>query len=923
MAEMIAISLSAKVAAALSHNAAVDISALVAIRSGIAAAARDLELLRAFLRFADSRRGADPLASAWVDQVRGVGFELEDVADEYAFLSGGGFVRACANLGAWFALSGRLRKARARLRDLSDAKERYGIRSSVEACSPHGAAVAVASRKLAEAAHFVKEEEIVGFGAHRRLLMKWLTDDADSRQTLVAVCGMGGVGKTTLVTNVYKEVAASRHFDCSAWVAVSKNFTTEDLLRKISKELHRDIGAGMPRDIDEMDYRSLVKALHGHLAKKRCLLLLDDVWDANAWYEIRNAFVDDGTRSRIIITTRSQDVASLAPSTRIIMLEPLPEQEAWSLFCNTTFREDATRECPRHLEGWALKMLSRCCGLPLAIVSIGNLLALKKTEFAWKNVHDNLEWNESSDTGIKQVSSILNLSIDDLPYHLKRCFLHCGIYPEDFPIKRKILIRLWIAEGYIEEKGQSTMEEIADDYLNQLVQRNLLQVMLKNEFGRAKRLCIHDLIRDLILERSTKEGFIVFLRCLPALESRKKIRHLILDRYESDHLPVPKMTLIRSLNAFMSDMDSSLLSRFRLLTVLNLWFVQIDKLPSSLSNLLNLRYLGIRSTLIEELPLDLGKLHHLQTLDAKWSMVQRLPPSITKLKSLRHLILYRRQSADFRYPTPGRAVVFPQGLQNLTCLQTLKYIEADEKIVKSLGSLKHMKSLELFGMHESILVHLASSISKMSGLLRLGIVGRDANVTMDLEPFYPPPLKLQKLSLTGMLARGKLPSWFGCLDNLMQLRLCSSEIKGESIRLLSSLPRLLHLSLVNACNTKSLIFPEGCFPVLKKLSLHELCNLSQLEFRKGSLVHLNVLSLGCCDELTEVPQGIENLIRLDKMELFEMASGIIEKMQDEEASGGDHEDSRRTIAVKNTRWHYGQLLHDTIYIKFHCSNTGH
>ena len=79
--------LSAKVAGTLSRKAAVDLSSLVAIRSGIAAAARDLELLRAFLRFADSRRGTDVLASAWVDQVRDVGFDLEDVADEYAFLS--------------------------------------------------------------------------------------------------------------------------------------------------------------------------------------------------------------------------------------------------------------------------------------------------------------------------------------------------------------------------------------------------------------------------------------------------------------------------------------------------------------------------------------------------------------------------------------------------------------------------------------------------------------------------------------------------------------------------------------------------------------------------------------------------------------------------------------------------------------------
>lgn len=917
MAEMIAISLSAKVAAALSRKAAIDLSSLVAIRSGIAAAARDLELLRAFLRFADSRRVTDALASAWVDQVRDVGFELEDVADEYVFLSGSGFIRACANIGAWFALARRLRKARERLRDLSGAKERYGIRpaqASASSSAPDGGTVPAIGRKLAEAAHFVEDEEIVGFVAHRRSLMEWLTEDSHSRRTLVSVCGMGGVGKTTLVTNVYNEIAASRHFDCAAWVAVSKKFTPEDLLRKIAKELHRGVSASMPWDINEMDYRSLVEALRGHLARKRYLLLLDDVWDAHAWYDIRSAFVDDGTGSRIIITTRSQDVASVAASNRIIMLEPLPEKEAWSLFCNTTFREDANRECPYHLQNWAFKILDRCCGLPLAIVSVGNLLALKqKTEFAWKNVHDSLEWNESSDRGIEQVSSILNLSIDDLPYHLKRCFLHCSIYPEDFSIKRKILTRLWIAEGYIEEKGQSTMEEIADDYLSQLVHRSLLRVTLKNEFGRAKRCCIHDLIRELIVQRSTKEGFFVFSGCMAKMVSNKTIRHLILDRCRSDHLPASKMTLLRTFTAFMADVDVALLSGFRLLTVLNLWFVPIAELPTSVTNLRNLRYLGIRSTFIEELPQDLGQLHNLQTLDTKWSMVQRLPPSIKNLKSLRHLIVFRRRSADFRYAGPGTAIEFPDGLQYLTCLQTLKHIEADEKMVKSLGSLKHMKSLELCGVHESNLVHLPSSISTMSGLLSLGIVSRDANVTLDLEPFYPPPLKLQKLSLTGMLARGKLPSWFGNLDNLMQLRLCSSELNGDSIELLSLLPRLLHLNLNNAYNDKSLTFAEGCFPVLKKLSLHGLPNLSHIEFQKGSLVHLNVLILGCCAELTEIPQGMENLIQLDNLELFEMPSEIVQKMQDGEVLGENHEDARRTTTVKNTRWHNGQLLEKTIY----------
>ncbi|EEC70833.1 hypothetical protein OsI_02321 [Oryza sativa Indica Group] len=902
MAETIAVSLSAKVAGALSRPVAIKLCSLAGIPSGIRAAAQDLELLRAFLRFVDTRHGGgDALADAWVDQVCDVAFEFEDVADEYTFLSGHTSLRRrCANVAAWLTLSRRLRVARERLRELSATKEQYGIRPAAQASISAAAGegedpVAVIGRRLAERSHFVEEDEIVGFAAHTRLLMKWLTGDADPQRMRLLVCGMGGVGKTTLVTNVYKKVAASSHFDCHAWVTVSKSFTTEDLLRRIAKEFHRDVLAGMPWDVDKMNYRSLVEALRGHLSNKKYLLVLDDVWDARAWYEIREAFADDGTGSRIIITTRSQEVASLASSDKIIRLEPLSEQEAWSLFCKTTCKEDADRECPNQLKHLATKILERCYGLPLAIISVGNLLALKeRTLFAWKNVHDSLVWYGSSDHGIGQVSSILNLSIDDLPHHLKICLMYCNIYPEDFLLKRKILIRKWIAEGLIEEKVQGTMEEVADDYLNQLVQRSLLHVVLHNEFGRAKLCRIHDLIRELIVHRSTKERLFVVSKRTVTLEPSRKARLVVLDQCTSDYLPVLKTASLRSFQAFRSDFDVSLLSGFRLLTMLNLWLIQIHKLPSTVANLVNLRYLGIRSTLIEELPRELGQLQNLQTLDAKWSMVQRLPKSITKLKNLRHLILFRRQSADITFGVPCTAIPVPVGLENMTCLQTLKYIKADEKMIKSLGSLKQMRSLELSGVDDSNLLHLPSSISKMSCLLRLGIITRDANVELDMEPFNPTPSKLQKLNLQGRLVRGNLPSLFGSLNNLMQLQLHSSDLKEDSIGLLSYLPRLLHLSLINAYNGRSLTFIDGSFPALKKLSLHGLPNLSHLEFQKGSLVDLRELMLGRCVQLTEIPQGIENLTHLEKMDLFEQPTVLIQQIQNGEVlQEHRHQDSNQ------------------------------
>ena len=158
-----------------------------------------------------------------------------------------------------------------------------------------------------------------------------------------------------------------------------------------------------------------------------------------------------------------------------------------------------------------------------------------------------------------------------------------------------------------------------------------------------------------------------------------------------------------------SDLDVALFSRFRLLTVLNLWYVKASKLPSAVTNL----------------------------------RIKVLPSSITKLKNLRHLILFTRGTTDFMEPEPGTAVSLPDGLENLKCLQTLKYVQADQKVVRSLESLEQMRSLELSGVDQRILIDFPLAISKMSCLLRLGIINSDANVTLDLESFSPAPVKLK------------------------------------------------------------------------------------------------------------------------------------------------------------------------------------
>ncbi|CAN6165997.1 unnamed protein product [Urochloa humidicola] len=682
-------------------------------------------------------------------------------------------------------------------------------------------------------------------------------------------------------------------------VTVSQRFTVDDLLRKILKEL-RPGGAGTSARAEDDDvgaaagYRSLVAAVRGHLGARRYLVVLDDVWEAHLWDKLRHAFPDDATGSRVVVTTRSEDVAKAAAPARTMVLEPLPRREAWTLFCNVAFREMSGRTCPSHLQEIAADMLERCRGLPLAIVSVGNLLALKDTtEFAWRNVRDGLVWDDSSDDlGVGEAASILNLSIDDLPRHLKKCFLSCSVYPEDLWIKRKILIRKWVAQGFVEDKpGQCTAEDVADGYLDQLIKRCLMQPVTRNEFGRAKRCVIHDLIRELIIHRSRQEeGFMLFAKCKVTVDPSVRIRHLAVDRCEEmDSQDVPQLATLRSFNAFGSELGASFLSHFRLLTVLNLWYVEMNKLPSSVTSLHNLRYLGVRGTLIQELPKELGKLHKLQILDAKLSMVQRLPSSVSNLKSLRHLIVLTRGSTDLLKPYPATATEVPQGLEKLTSLQTLKYVQANKKMVTSLAKLGQMRSLELCGIDTSLIVDLSASISRVSFLRRLGVeINPGEDTVLDLESISGPPLKLQKLSLTGRLARGKLPSWICSLTSLIHLRLHGCQIAQDSLEILAALPGLVNLSLISAYRERSMIFTQDSFPALRKLTLESLPDLSHIAFQEGSLANLCDLVLGQCTELTETPQGMENLKHIKNLELFGMQTEFVDKLKEQNGNAAYH-----------------------------------
>jgi hypothetical protein len=232
----------------------------------------------------------------------------------------------------------------------------------------------------------------------------------------------------------------------------------------------------------------LVEELLEYLQGKRYLVVMDDVWKTEVWNEVKYAFPNNSNGSRILITSRIKDVDLDSSPTPPYYLRVLNQDGSYELFLKKVFRGG---ECPAELETLGRQIAEGCHGLPLSIAVLGGLLAAKEnTHQNWSKVIADVNWY------LTECKDILALSYNYLPRCLKPCFLYFGAYPEDFEIDVRVLIQLWIAEGFIQDTGKRNIEDVANDFLEELIDRNLIQVATRRSDEGAKTCRIHDLLRD-------------------------------------------------------------------------------------------------------------------------------------------------------------------------------------------------------------------------------------------------------------------------------------------------------------------------------------------------------------------------------------------------------------------------------------------
>ncbi|XP_043700167.1 disease resistance protein RPM1-like [Telopea speciosissima] len=855
----------------------------------------ELETMQAVLRDANAWAEADETTKAWIKQVKSVVHDTEDVVDEFVlhveeqngWRGPFRFLRKITHfikhLRARRGIATRILEIKTTVRDISERRQRYdfGSAQTQALCSN---STRNAWHDLRGDALLLEETELIGIEKPREELISWLMGSG-SMFGVASVVGMAGLGKTTLLKKVYDNPRVKKHFDNHVWLTASQNFKrVDELMREIIKQFNEERAEPILSGFEAKSGTILQLVIKKFLQNSRYVFVFDDLWSMHTWEAVKYAFPRNPCGSRIIITTRFANLASscIENCGYVYNLQPLSPKESWTLFCKKAFISNDENSCPAHLEQLSQNLLRRCEGLPLAIVAIGGVLSIKDNSMMeWQMVYQSLGSELENCDKLKSMERVLSLSYDYLPYYLKTCFLYLGIFPGDEPIECMRLIRLWMAEGFIEEKRGKTIEEVAESYLIELINRSLIQIAEKTIDGRVKLCRVHDLMCEIILIKIRDENFGAIVTNASDKKPHEKIRHLSICGNDimwlNKSFPCLHSLFMVGASKLSHSSTRTLFCGLRLLKVLDLRGSRLVVFPNELVDLFHLRYLSLRGTNVKMLPNCIRKLKNLETLDLKDTCVSELPIGILKLQRLRHLLAYRyRREPDQPFHISGFKV--PNGIGCLVSLQNFCFIRAEEgkNVIRGLGRLSQLRRLGIIEMRRGDGFDLCSALEKMKNLRSLNLSAM-TDERLSLQSLSSPPLFLQRFYLRGCLE--ELPHWISTLHNLVSLHLRGSRLIDDPLEALQALPNLLELTLDQAYSGEILRFKERGFQRIKILRLDKLRGLRRVELENGALPQLQKLYIQRCEDLDEVPFGIEHLTCLKELKFSNMPTEFVVKVQ--------------------------------------------
>ncbi|XP_027077119.1 putative late blight resistance protein homolog R1A-3 [Coffea arabica] len=658
---------------------------------------------------------------------------------------------------------------------------------------------------------------------------------------VVPIVGMPGLGKTTLANKVYTAPSVRSHFHVCGWCCVSQTYSTRILL----VQLLCSISSKSTDGFLEMDENDLALQLKQVLLRTRYLLVLDDLWDVEAWNLLEKLLPNDVNGSRILFTSRFQNLSLQSkPDIKSYHLRQLTDEESWTLLQKKLFHKE---NCPPTLSKVGSRIAKSCRGLPLTIVLVAGILA-NTAQDCWEEVAKCLS---SSVLDNEYCMKTLELSYGHLPDYLKPCLLYFGAFKEDEVINVRRLLWRWISEGFVQQTEGKSLEEVAYDHLMSLINRSLVLVSRQRTRGGVQACQIHDLVYEFCVEKSNEESFLHIIDSWkdPFSLTGPSNPHRVYV-HNTRELKIWELMLIfpslRSLLLFgdnycepkVEDLGILLPKLLRVLDLGDLKFY--ESFPMEVLLLVHLRHLALCKT--RSIPAAIDNLSRLETLTVNGPYLQIvLPDAIWNIKTLSNLSIEPHGTKDYTHGfifRVGNLEVYP----NLDHLNTLNLVidSSSKSLQKLLTKLPSIRRLKCAGP-----VNLYKTTKNCDEILEFDCLSQLESLRLiRLRGYgFKFPLNLKKLVLSWNSQPWTEISKIGKLPNLEVLKLLNYSFVGEEW-----------------------VMKEGEFPNLRVLELLELGIRNWTAF-SDSFSRLEKLVVHSCPYLEKVPSCLGECETLEMIEV--------------------------------------------------------
>ncbi|KAH8962673.1 hypothetical protein BDL97_05G113200 [Sphagnum fallax] len=669
------------------------------------------------------------------------------------------------------------------------------------------------------------------------------------KESIVALVGMGGIGKTTLSKKMYH--LFHNQYEKSSFLEDVKSKHIKDVQKKLLQDLC-DRKLHEHEDVDK--YLDEIKQC---MITKKVLVVVDDVDTTNNLGALQLLIDKHATgvdcKSKILVNCRNwQILKNHVKESSKVNMEFLEEEQARELFMFHAFKH---ANCVTNdFKNISMEIIKACGGLPLSLEILGCYLYNICDLEIWKDALCELKGGRDITGGSdnEMLWKTLRISYDHLFEKDKDMFLDIACFFIGF--KKTTFRRVyWNADG-----SSSPMLR-----LQNLKDRSLIK------WAEDGNLYMHEQLRDMGRNIATEVTVSRFI-WKPNIYLQK---NQVVEKLEGISFKGCEV-----LPSFFQNGSKE----FHNLRLLDLTKASPNMVENFIQNqdLNNLRWLCLQECMIQKLPNNLFNCCHLQVLHlTKCNCLQfffnilnqglnmsvcvdmeELSASFSKLNALLELNLLGCSSLQ----------ELPTSIGQLNALQELNLSECSslQKLPTSIGELGALQNLYL--NDSSSLQELPTSIGQLSALQNLYL--NYCNNLQELPTFIGQLNALQNLYLSVCRKLQKLPTSIGQLSALQNLDLKYCLSLQELPTSIGQLSALQNLDLKHCSSLQELPTSIGELSALQNLYLNDCSNLQELPPSIGQLNALQNLDLQYCSSLQELPTSIGQLGALQNLYLNDCSS---------------------------------------------------